>query len=59
VRRHEHRIGSGTRSRNLVVCTCPCGRKLRAAKATLAEAPILCAACQQPFEPADPDEDSN
>jgi hypothetical protein len=34
---------------------CPCGRKLRAAKATLAEAPILCAACQQPFEPDDQD----
>jgi hypothetical protein len=50
-RRQEHRIGSGTRSRNLFACVCPCGRKLRAAKATLAEAPILCGLCQEPFEP--------
>jgi hypothetical protein len=49
-RRQELHAG-GTRSRNLLVCTCPCGRKLRAAKATLAEAPILCGACAQPFEP--------
>ena len=58
-RRQEHRIGSGTRSRNLLAATCPCGRRIRVAKATLAEAPILCGACEQPFEPADPDEDSN
>ena len=25
-RRQEHRIGSGTRSRNLLACACPCGR---------------------------------
>ena len=58
-RRQEARIGTGTRSRNLLACTCACGRRLRVAKATLAEAPILCGACEQPFEPADPDEDSN
>jgi len=58
-RRQEHRIGTGTRSRNLLACTCPCGRRLRVAKATLAEAPILCGACEHPFEPADPDEASN
>jgi hypothetical protein len=58
-RRQEHRIGTGTRSRNLLACSCPCGRRLRAARTTLAEAPILCAACQEPFEPADPDEASN
>ena len=50
----EHRLGAGSRSRNLLACACPCGRKLRAAKATLAEAPILCGLCAQPFEPADP-----
>jgi hypothetical protein len=55
-RRQEHRIGTGPRSRNLLACTCPCGRRIRTAKATLAEAPILCGACQQPFEPAEPDE---
>jgi hypothetical protein len=58
-RRQEHRIGTGTRSHNLLAAACGCGRRLRVAKATLAEAPILCGACQQPFEPADPDEDSN
>jgi hypothetical protein len=58
-RRQEHHIGSATRSRNLLACTCPCGRKLRAARTTLEEAPILCGACAQPFEPADSDEGSN
>jgi hypothetical protein len=54
-RRHEHRLGSGTRSRNLLPATCACRRRIRAAKATLAEAPILCGACQRPFEPDDQD----
>jgi hypothetical protein len=58
-RRQEHRIGSGTRSRNLLAAACGCGRRIRAAKATLAEAPILCGACEQPFEPANPDQASN
>jgi hypothetical protein len=44
-RRQEHRIGTGSRSRNLLACTCPCGRRIRAAKATLAEAPIVCGIC--------------
>jgi hypothetical protein len=55
-RRQDHRIGAGPRSRNLLAATCGCGRRIRAAKATLAEAPILCAGCEQPFEPADPDD---
>jgi hypothetical protein len=55
-RRQEHRIGSGTRSRNLLAAACACGRRVRVAKATLAEAPIVCGACQEPFEPADPDD---
>jgi hypothetical protein len=55
-RRQEHPIGPGTRSRNLLAAGCGCGRRIRAAKATLAQAPILCGACQQPFEPADTDE---
>jgi hypothetical protein len=58
-RRQEHRIGTGTRSRNLLAATCGCGRRIRAAKATLAEAPIVCGACEHPFESADSDEDSN
>ncbi len=58
-RRQEHRSGTGTRSRNLLAAACPCGRRLRVAKATLAEAPILCGACEHPFERADSDEASN
>jgi hypothetical protein len=54
-RRHEHRIGAGTRSRNLLAAACGCGRRLRVAKATLAEAPILCGACEEPFEPEEPE----
>jgi hypothetical protein len=52
-RRLELRAGNGKTSRNLLACTCGCGRKVRAAKATLAEAPILCARCEEPFRPAD------
>jgi hypothetical protein len=52
-RRQEHRIGSGTTSRNLLACTCGCGRRIRAAKATLADGPILCALCEEPFRPDD------
>jgi hypothetical protein len=53
-RRQDHRI-AGTRSRNLLAATCGCGRRIRAAKATLAEAPILCGLCTQPFEPEEPE----
>jgi hypothetical protein len=58
-RRQEHRIGTGTRSRNLLAAACGCGRRIRAAKATFAQAPIICGACQQPVEPADTDEVSH
>jgi hypothetical protein len=54
--RQELHAAGGSRSRNLLACRCPCGRKLRAAKATLAEAPILCGACAQPFEPEEPED---
>jgi hypothetical protein len=52
-RRQEHRIGAGPRSRNLLAAVCGCGRRIRAAKATLADAPILCARCEEPFQPDD------
>jgi hypothetical protein len=58
-RRQEHRLGTGARSRNLLAAGCGCGRRIRAAKATLAEAPILCGSCEEPYEPTDPDEASN
>lgn len=32
----------GSASRNLIACRCACGRKIRAAAGTVAEAPILC-----------------
>jgi hypothetical protein len=55
-RRQEHRIGAGPRSRNLLAATCGCGRRIRVAKATLAEAPILCGLCTQPFEAEEPED---
>jgi hypothetical protein len=58
-RRQEHRIGTGSRSRNLLAAVCDCGRRIRVAKATIAEAPIVCGLCEEPFEPADPDEEGN
>jgi hypothetical protein len=38
-------------SRSLLACACACGRKLRVARSTLEQAPILCGACRKPFEP--------
>ena len=55
-RRQEHRIGAGARSRNLLACVCPCGRKLRASRTTLQEAPSLCGLCAQPFESEGPED---
>jgi hypothetical protein len=40
---------------NLLAATCGCGRRIRVAKATLAQAPILCSRCAQPFHPDDQD----
>ena len=54
-RHAEQQTPTQTGSRNLLACTCPCGRKLRVAKTTLAEAPILCSLCIQPFHPDDQD----
>jgi hypothetical protein len=44
--KHEREAGS----RSLLACSCACGRKLRVARSTLEQAPILCGACEQPFE---------
>ena len=46
----EQQYPTSTGSRNLLACACSCGRKLRVAKATLEQAPIVCGACEQPFE---------
>ena len=39
------------RTRNYLAATCQCGRKIRAAASTLAEAPIVCLACGSKFQP--------
>jgi hypothetical protein len=46
----------GKKNTNLAVATCACPRKIRVAPSTLAEAPILCGACETEFV-AETDED--
>ena len=43
------------RNSNLIAAICPCGRSIRTAASTLAEADILCTACGQPFTPKNAD----
>jgi hypothetical protein len=43
------------RNSNLLAASCPCGRSIRAAASTLAEADILCTACGDPFTPKNAD----
>jgi hypothetical protein len=50
-RHAELQLGTATASRNLLACSCACGRRLRVARSTLEQAPILCGACEEPFEP--------
>jgi hypothetical protein len=50
-RHAERQQGPQTTSRNLLACSCACGRKLRVSRSTLAQAPILCGACEERFEP--------
>jgi len=52
--RHAEPRHPAGRARNLLACACGCPRRIRVAPATLAVAPILCAACAQPFTPDDP-----
>ncbi len=40
------------RNSNLIAATCPCLRRIRVAASTLAEAPIICQACDGKFQPA-------
>jgi hypothetical protein len=42
----------GARSQNLKPCVCACGRRICVAAGVLAQAPIICGICQQPFGPA-------
>ena len=51
-RRSETTTGPGTRrSTNLIAAACSCGRSIRVAASTLAEAPITCQACDGDFQP--------
>jgi hypothetical protein len=47
--------GTAAKSRNFLALSCPCGRKVRAARQTVDEAPIICGSCEEPFEPTDTD----
>jgi hypothetical protein len=56
-RRAEQANSAGPgRSRNALACSCACGRRIRVARSVLELAPILCAACAQPFQPEDDEE---
>jgi hypothetical protein len=49
-RRAEH-PGAGKHTSNLLAAVCPCGRRIRTARSTLAQAPVLCGRCGGPFQP--------
>jgi hypothetical protein len=50
-RHTERQQGPAAASRNLLACSCECGRKLRVSRTTLEQAPIICGACEKPFQP--------
>jgi DnaJ domain len=51
-RRSETATGPGPRrNTNLIAAACSCGRSIRVAASTLAEAPITCQACDGDFQP--------
>lgn len=51
-RRAEAGGGGGTAGgRNLLACRCRCGRRIRVARATLADGPVLCGCCDHAFLP--------
>ena len=53
--RHDESSPAGTtrRSTNLIAAACPCGRSIRIAASTLAEAPVTCRACDGDFTAKD------
>ena len=54
-RTDEELAPTARRNSNLIAAICPCGRSIRAAASTLAEAPIICTACGEPFTPKNAD----
>ena len=53
-RHTERQLGPATVAHNLLACSCACGRKLRVSRTTLEQAPIICGACEERFEPERP-----
>ena len=54
-RHGETPAGPATRrTSNFIAAICPCGRSIRAAASTLAEAPITCQACDGEFQAKNP-----
>ena len=53
--RHDEHNGGPTmrRNSNLMAAACPCGRSIRIAASTLADAPVICGACGGTFTPKD------
>ncbi|MFK4084149.1 hypothetical protein ACI2LF_08595 [Kribbella sp. NPDC020789] len=51
--RHPEALGGGTKknNNNAVACACQCPRRIRVAKAVLAEGEITCSVCDSTFEP--------
>jgi hypothetical protein len=49
--RRAERPVVGKPTSNLLAAVCGCGRRIRAARSTLAEAPVLCGRCGGPFQP--------
>jgi hypothetical protein len=55
-RHGETTTGPATRrNSNFIAAICPCGRSIRVAASTLAEAPITCQACDGDFQAKNPD----
>jgi curved DNA-binding protein CbpA len=52
-RHDEYETASTRRSTNLIAAVCPCGRSIRIAASTLAEAPVTCRACDGDFTAKD------
>jgi hypothetical protein len=53
-RRAETTGPATRRNTNLIAASCPCGRSIRVAASTLAEAPITCQACDGHFQAKTP-----
>jgi hypothetical protein len=53
-RRAETTGPATRRNTNLIAASCPCGRSIRVAASTLAEAPITCQACDGDFQAKTP-----